>query len=131
MTQELQVREKMEVDSPAEQTRDVPVFVPPVDIYESEAGITLLADMPGVTTEGLSVDLKENVLTIRGAAQSLEGGRTVLYREYQVGDYYRQFTLSDVIDQGKIGARLKDGVLTLELPKAEKAKPRQIEIKAG
>ena len=131
MTQELQVREKMEVDNPAEQTRNVTVFIPVVDIFESEGKITVIADMPGVTTSGLSVDLKEGVLTIRGEASPREGGRTILYQEYQAGHYFRQFALSDVIDQTGISARLKNGVLTLELPKAEKAKPRQIEVKAG
>lgn len=130
MAQELQVREKMEVDSQAEQTRDIPVFLPAVDIFESEEGITLVADMPGVTAKGLSVDLKNNILTIRGEAKSKEEGRHIIYREYQVGNYFRNFTLSEAIDQTKIQARLKDGVLTLELPKAEKAKPRQIEVAA-
>jgi HSP20 family protein len=131
MRQELQVREKMEVDSQAEQTRDVPAFVPAVDIFESEEGITVIADMPGVTAQGLSVDLKDNILTIHGEAKSTEKGRNIIYQEYQVGNYLRNFSLSDVIDQAKIKARLKDGVLTLELPKAEKAKPKQIEIIAG
>ena len=130
MSQELQVREKMEVDSQAEQTRNGPVFLPAVDIFESEEKITVVADMPGVTTTGLVVDLKEGALTIRGAVSPKEEGRTLLYREYQAGNYYRQFALSEVIDQARINARLKDGVLTLELPKVEKAKPRQIEVQA-
>lgn len=131
MAQELQVREKMEVDSQAEQTRNGPVFIPAVDIFESKENITVVADIPGVSTGGLSVDLKDGVLTIRGEVSPKEEGRTLLYQEYQAGNYHRQFALSEVIDQDKISARLKDGVLTLELPKAEKAKPRQIEVKAG
>jgi HSP20 family protein len=131
MTQELQVREKKEVDSQAEQTRNAPVFIPAVDIFESEGKISVVADMPGVTTSGLSVELKEGVLSIRGGVSPKEEGRTFLYREYQTGNYFRQFALSDVIDQTGISARLKDGVLTLELPKAEKVKPRQIEVQAG
>jgi HSP20 family protein len=130
MTQELQAREKMEVASPAEQTKARPVFVPAVDICESETGLIIMADMPGVTTDGLSVDLKDDTLTIRGEVKATDQGRTMLYREYHTGDYYRQFNLSSLIDQDKISAKLKDGVLTLELPKVEKAKPRQIEIKA-
>ena len=129
MTQELQAREKMEVASPAEQTKSLPVFVPAVDICESDLGLTVMADMPGVTTEGLSVDVKDNTLTIRGEVKAEDQGRTMLHREYHVGDYYRQFNLSSVIDQNKISAKLKDGVLTLELPKVEKAQPRQIEVK--
>jgi len=131
MTQELQARDKMAVAPEAEQTRPHPVFVPAVDIYESEDSLTLLADMPGVTKDGLTIDLKDNTLTIRGEVQpATDQGKTVLYREYQEGDYFRQFTLSNVIDQSKITATLKHGVLNLILPKVEKAKPRQIEIKA-
>jgi HSP20 family protein len=130
MTQELQVRDKQEVGTPAEQTRNIPVFIPAVDIFESEQGMTVVADMPGVTTEGLAIDLKDDILTIRGESQPEKEGRTLLYREYVVGNFFRQFTLSEVIDQAKITARLKDGVLTLELPKAEKAKPKKIEVKA-
>jgi HSP20 family protein len=130
MTQELQVREKMEVDSKAEQTRNFPVFIPAVDIFESEGEMTVVADMPGVTVKGLSIDLKDNILTIRGEANSPAEGRNIIYQEYQVGNYFRQFNLSEVINQAKIKARLKDGVLTLELPKAEKAKPKQIEVTA-
>ena len=130
MAQELQVREKMEVDSKAEQTRNVPVFLPAVDIFESDEGITVVADMPGVTAKGLSVDLKNDILTIKGETPLRGEGRNIIYREYQEGNYFRNFTLSDQIDQSKIKARLKDGVLTLELPKAEKAKPKQIEVVA-
>jgi len=130
MNHELQARDKMAVAPEAEQTRPHPVFVPAVDIYESRDSLTLLADMPGVTKEGLNIDLKDNTLTIRGEVKpETEEGRTVLYREYQEGDYFRQFTLSNVIDQNKITAALKNGVLTLVLPKVEKVKPRQIEIK--
>ena len=129
MTQELQAREKMEVAGEAEQTRPRPVFVPPVDIYESEDSLTVLADMPGVAKEGLTLDLKDDVLTLRGGmGQPGAPERNLLYREYSQGDYYRQFTLSNAIDQEKISAVLKDGVLTLVLPKQAKAKPRQIEI---
>jgi len=103
MTQELQARDKMAVAPEAEQTRPHPVFVPAVDIYESEDSLTLLADMPGVTKDGLNIDLKDNTLTIRGEVQAAtDEGKTVLYREYQEGDYFRQFTLSNVIDQSKI-----------------------------
>ncbi|MFH1136352.1 MAG: Hsp20/alpha crystallin family protein [Pseudomonadota bacterium] len=132
MTNELQAREKMEIAGQAEQTRPYQVFVPPVDILESEDCLTVLADMPGIDKDGLSIDLEENLLTIRGTnTGSAEKGRSVLHREYRDGDYFRRFTISNVIDQNKIGATLKDGVLTLVLPKAEKAKPRRIEIKAG
>ena len=127
MTQELQAQEKREVQAEAEQTHTRPVFVPSVDIYESDQGLTLVADLPGVQKDGLSIDLKDNVLSLKGQVTVEEPGH-MLYREYNVGDYARQFTLADTIDQDRIAATLKDGVLTLVLPKVEKAQPRRIEV---
>jgi HSP20 family protein len=130
MTKEIQVVEKVAAEAGGEQTRAVPVFAPRVDIYETDEGLTVLAEMPGVDRDGLMIDLKDYTLTLRGAVQpALAEGRSVVYREYEVGDYFRQFTLSEVIDQAKISASLKDGVLTLVLPKVEPAKPRKIEVK--
>ena len=115
-----------------EQTRPGPVFVPAVDIFEEQGNITMLADMPGVKPDDLSIDLHENVLTMTGDVKNAEGdNETELTREYHVGRYYRQFTVSDKIDQDKIEANLTDGVLRLVLPKAEASKPRQIAIKTG
>lgn len=131
MANDMQLQDKMELDSPAEQTKTAPVFVPAVDIHETETSLTLTADMPGVQANGLTIDLEDSVLTIRGETAEPAANRQVRYREYQEGNYYRQFTLGEVIDQAKISASLKDGVLTLELPKAEKAKPRQIKVKAN
>ena len=129
---ELQVKEKQEVDSSAEQTRPGLVFTPDVDIFETETEMTLLADMPGVKAEDLTIDLRENVLTLTGLASTVQNeNEDQLLVEYQTGKYYRQFTLSEIIDQGKIDAQLTDGVLRLSLPKVEKATPRQITVKAG
>ncbi len=127
----IQVKEKAEVTTPAEQTRPGLVFTPAVDIFETEKEITLLADMPGVKSKDLNIDLRENVLTLDGDAKSPEGdGEVDVIREYRTGKYYRQFTLSQVIDQAKIDAELKDGVLRLRLPKVEAATPRKIVIKS-
>ncbi len=129
---ELQVSEKQEVSSPAEQTKPGLVFRPNVDIFETDKEITLLADMPGVSAENLDIDLRENTLTLVGEiVESDREGENAIYTEYRTGRYYRQFTLSNVVDQGKIDAALKDGVLRLLLPKIEKATPRQIAIKTG
>ena len=128
MTDELQARDKMTVEAEGEQTKEGPVFVPAVDIYESEEALTLVADMPGVSKENLTIDLKENTLTIKGGIQPSQDLGKVLYKEYEEGDYYRQFSLSELIDQGGITANLKDGVLTLSLPKVKPAQPRRIEI---
>lgn len=129
---ELKVKEKQELSTNTEQTRPGAVFTPDVDIFESDKDITLLADMPGVTTDNLNIDLRDDVLTLTGEAGSDgEGTEESIIVEYGVGKYYRQFTLSEVIDQAKITAELKDGVLRLVLPKVEKATPRKIAVNVG
>ncbi len=129
---ELKVKEKQEVATPAEQTRPGIVFSPNVDIYETDQKLMLLADLPGVRPEDLTVDLRDDVLTISGEVQPFEGpNEKDILIEYEIGKYYRQFTLSEVIDQGRIDAQLKDGVLQLTLPKVEKAAPRTIKVTAG
>lgn len=131
-SKELQVKNKQEVDSPAEQTRPGLVFTPDVDIFENENQITLLADMPGVFPEDVSIDLNGNQLSISGEVKPFENAneKDVLI-EFEIGRYARQFTLSEAIDQAKIEAKLKNGVLHLILPKAEKAIPRQITVAAA
>jgi HSP20 family molecular chaperone IbpA len=129
---ELKVREKQEVASPGEQTRPGVVYTPDVDIFESDTEITLLADMPGVTSKNLNIDLRDDVLTLTGETGSNEESSEVpIVIEYGVGKYYRQFTLSEVVDQARIAAELKDGVLRLTLPKVAKAAPRKITVSAG
>ena len=108
------------------------VFTPAVDIFETDKKITLLAEIPGVKADDLNIDLRDDTLTLTGAVAPFEGPEEVdILIEYEVGTYYRQFSLSEVIDQSKIDAQLNDGVLRLSLPKVEKATPRQITVKAG
>jgi HSP20 family protein len=131
-SKEIKVKEKQEVTTPAEQTIPGLVFTPEVDIFETEKAITLLADIPGVKPEKLNIDLRDNILTITGDVDRLEGtDEEVHVMEYETGRYYRQFTLSEVIDQSKIDAKLNLGVLRLRLPKVAKATPRKIAITAG
>jgi HSP20 family molecular chaperone IbpA len=129
---EIQKSEQSSVSAVPEQTRPGPVYSPSVDIFENETALMLLADMPGVKPDDLKIDLRENVLTLTGhvSARQMPGEHDVL-REYSPGTFFRQFTLSETIDQAKIDAKLSDGVLRLELPKVEKAKPRQISVRAG
>lgn len=128
----LQAKEKKEVTAAAEQTRPGPVFTPAVDIFETEKAMTLLADMPGVKGKDLSIDLHESVLTLSGEVAAPEAeDEADVFREYRTGQYFREFTLSEVIDQSKIEAELKDGVLRLTLPKVEAATPRKITVKTG
>ncbi|MGD9083065.1 MAG: Hsp20/alpha crystallin family protein [Desulfobacterales bacterium] len=131
-SKEIQVKPKQEVTTASEQTRPGLVFTPSVDIFETEHEITLLADLPGVTTDSLTIDLRENTLTLTGEVEPFEGANEEdILIEYEIGKYYRQFTLSSVIDQSKIDAKLADGVLRLSLPKIEAATPRRIEVKAA
>lgn len=131
-SKELQVKDKHEVASPAEQTRPGVVFTPEVDIFENEQQISLLADMPGVAPNDVKIDLNDGVLSISGEVQPFEGkDESDVLIEFEIGRYYRQFTLSEVVDQSKIEAKLEDGVLRLTLPKAEKAIPRQIAVTTG
>ena len=131
-SRELQLKEKQELSVPGEQTKSGPVFTPAVDIFETEKNITLLADLPGVKSDELNIDLRDNVLTLTGDVTPWEGAEEEdLLIEYEIGRYFRQFTLSELIDQDKIDAQLNDGVLRLILPKVEKATPRKISVKAG
>lgn len=131
-TQELKVKEKQEAATPGELTRPGRVFTPEVDIYESDREITLLADMPGVLTDGLNIDLRDDTLTLTGEIAPWEGAKEEdILIEYETGRYFRQFTLSEVIDQTKIDAKLRDGVLHLSLPKVAKATPRKIKVTAA
>lgn len=120
------------VSAGPEQTRPGPVYAPAVDIFETENALTVLADMPGVRADNLTIDLRDNVLTLTGrVSDSPENGNQAVLREYQPGTYYRQFTVGEKIDQEKIDARLTDGVLRLELPKVERYKPRQITVRVN
>jgi HSP20 family protein len=127
---EIELKEKKELKPTAgEGTRPGPVFIPAVDILEDPAGITIVADMPGVDGKNVDVDLTDNQLTITGRIDPVEGEKEVsLYKEFLYGDYIRQFTLSYVIDQNKITAKMEDGVLRLILPKVEKMKPQKIKV---
>jgi HSP20 family molecular chaperone IbpA len=110
------------------QQRSTPVL-PPVDIFEDGAGFTVIADMPGVSKERLGVRVDGDSLVIEGAAAAAVGSTMeLIYGEVQNPLYRRSFTLSRELDPGKIQAKLVNGVLTLNIPKAEEAKPRRIEV---
>jgi HSP20 family molecular chaperone IbpA len=119
-------------DESRESTRGMPVFRPLTDIRDTGHGVELTLEMPGVGPGDVDIDIERRVLTVRGRGRvtAPEGYRQV-YAEYREGDYERTFTLSDEIDEGAIQADMANGVLTLTLPRAEAAKPRRIEVKAG
>ena len=129
-SKELKVREKQELTSPVEQTMPGLVFTPAVDIFETEKEITLLSDMPGVKADDLTIDLRDNTLTLSADICAVDNAdEQEILVEYESGRYYRQFTLGELINQEKIDAKLNDGVLRLSLPKVEKATPRKITVK--
>jgi HSP20 family molecular chaperone IbpA len=131
-TTDVQKAETSSVAAAPEQTRTGPVYSPAVDIFENDKTMTLLADMPGVKASDLEIDLRENVLTLTGRVTPAGSAKeSNVLREYRPGTFFRQFTLSEAIDQPKIDAQLTDGVLRLELPKVEKARPRQITVRSS
>ena len=117
--------------SSSEMTRAADCYAPPaVDIYETPNSLVLLADMPGVPKENLEVRVDQNTLTIQGKAQHLVKGEPI-YREIELTGFFRQFEISEEIATDKINAELKYGVLSLNLPKSEKAKPKKIDVKVS
>jgi HSP20 family protein len=130
--QELQVQEKREVEKGQEATTPTRAFMPIADIFETEDALTVVLEMPGVDRENIDVSVENGVLTIEGKINfgKYEGLQPV-YSEYNVGPYRRSFRISSQIDQDKINAEMRDGIVTLVLPKAEEAKPRRIQVKTA
>ena len=127
--QELQVQKKRELEGKEESTIPGRTFVPTADIYEDRDSLKVILEMPGVEKGNVEVKVEEGVLFVDGRLDLAKyRGLQPLYTEYNIGNYSRSFRLSNAIDQDKIGAELKDGVLSLTLPKAEKAKPRTIQV---
>lgn len=132
MDSNIQTRERNVQQRPQEAERDTPFVVPPVDVFENESGITLLADLPGASRERLGVRVDGDNLFIEAtAAPSGPDNMELVYGEAQIPSYRRQFTLSRELDASRIEANLKDGVLRLTIPKLEEAKPRRIEVQVG
>lgn len=131
-TQEIQARDKQEVKGASEQTTPGRVFSPLVDIFEDDEALTIVADMPGVPSENVSIDLREDVLTLTGTPSVvLPEKEEFVLQEFETGKYFRQFRLSEVIDQANVKAKLDQGVLRVTLPKVGPAKPRKVQITEG
>jgi len=115
-----------------ERTRARRIFVPSVDIIEGKDETTVIADIPGVDESSVDITLEKNILEIYGKVNpDIPQDMRLVTSEYGIGDYHRRFTLSDEIDRDRIQAVVKNGVLRLILPRAEKAKTRKIEVTAG
>ena len=133
MVQELTTPKTRDVAAPnGNANRTAMTFTPAVDIFERDDTTVIIADMPGVEAGDIDVTLERQVLTLRGKVKPYapEGYRQ-LSSEYRIGDYVRVFTLSDDIDQAKINAELKNGVLRLELPRSPETQPKKITVKAA
>ncbi|HTY63697.1 MAG TPA: Hsp20/alpha crystallin family protein [Acidobacteriota bacterium] len=124
--------EKRDLDTGGEKTlatRDDTLYIaPPVDIFETDDALTVVADLPGVEKDVVDIRVEDGILTIKGRA-NYRPQAEMLRQEFSLQGYYRQFKLSDEVDQERISAECKNGVLTITLPKAEKSKPRQIKVK--
>ena len=138
MSQTTAVNRNVQESRPRDATRSEPAqrsdlaLVPPVDVIEDSAGITLRADLPGVPKDKLSLHVEADTLTIEGEVSlAMPDGMEASYAEVTVPRYRRVFTLSKELDSGNVSAELKHGVLELRIPKAEHAKPRRIEVKVN
>ena len=124
-----------EAGLPGAAQEDVPKyresFTPPIDIHEGPEGLILEADLPGAHERNLTIQLQDNVLSLHAQIDSsVPEGARLIHEEYRLGDYRRSFILSDEVDRDRISAELKNGVLRLFLPKADRSRMRRIEIKS-
>ena len=130
--QELQVQEKREQQQKEEATIPARTFLPTTDIFETEDALTVVMEMPGVDKTNLDIHVENDVLSVAGRIDLGKYEKLApLYTEYNLGHYRRTFTLTSRINQERIAAEMKDGVLRLTLPKVEQAKPRRIHIGSG
>jgi len=113
-----------------ERTRSTTTYTPRFDIVEVDDELTLYGDLPGVAPENLEVRFENEHLIVHGRVEPRHEERQHVYGEYGIGDFYREFRINEAVDAGKNEAELKDGVLTLHLPKAEAIKPKRIEVKS-
>lgn len=118
--------------APQQEQQQQPFVVPPVDIFEDDHAITLLADLPGVQRDQLHLRIDGETLVLEATARTNgPGDMQLVYGEAQCPTYRRQFTLSRELDTERVQAQLRDGVLRLTIPKSEDARPRRIQVQVG
>jgi HSP20 family protein len=122
------MKDRAEVAQP-EATRGGVHFTPRVDICETESELTLYAEVPGVRPEDVDLHYEKGELVLHARVKPRYGQQSLLLQEYEEGDFYRAFTIHESIDSSRISAECKNGVLTVHLPKTEKARPRQINVR--
>jgi HSP20 family molecular chaperone IbpA len=126
---EIEVQEQELVEEDTERTRECRCFIPRADIYEVDDNIVLEMDMPGINENAIEITLEKNILNIKGYAQIDDPSEySLALSEYEVGDYERNFRITNAVARDKIDALYKNGVLRLTLPKAEEAKARKIAV---
>jgi len=130
MITELAKREQNEVAT-VERTRGGLTYSPRIDIWETDDELMLYADLPGVAPENLDIQFENRELRIHGKVYPRHDDVKFLYGEYGIGDFYRTFSIGETVDSQNISGELKDGVLTLHLPKTDAVKPRRIEVKSS
>jgi len=132
MTAELEKREKQEVGTTAAEKlrHSGPAYSPDVDIYVSDDAALFLAELPGVNKGDVTIEVDENQSLVIRARTAYTEPENAVFRQYQVGNYYRAFQLSDEYDKERIAAKLENGLLEVSIPKREEAKPKRIEINA-
>jgi len=131
MATEIEARPKQKVEQREEATRPEAYFQPPLDIYETQDALVLVADMPGVGGDAVHVEVDGDQLTIEGRIRPADyDGMKPVHVEYGVGSFRRRFTVSEAVDREGIKAQMRDGVLTLRLPKAAHARRRRIPIES-
>ena len=129
MSKDLETTEKKTLEKNDETTWQGDTYQPSVDIYESASALMIQADVPGVGKENVELDLDDDVLTISARVDYGEyEGLSPLFSEYNVGNFFRRFSLGEIIDREKIAASMDKGVLTVTLPKKEAVLPRKIEL---
>jgi HSP20 family protein len=129
--QELEFQPKRELEKKEESTTPVRSFVPNTDIFETEDALMVVMELPGVDRGHTEITVEDNVLSVSGRIDFSKYEKLQpLYTEYNIGHFWRTFSLSpSSIDEQKISADMRDGVLTLTLPKAERSKPRRIQLR--
>jgi HSP20 family protein len=130
MSNELAKKEQSGVTT-LERTRGGVTYSPRIDIWESDEGLVLYADLPGVSPENLDIQFENRELRIHGNVGPRHEDQNFLYGEYGIGDFDRTFTIGETIDSKRISAELQNGVLTLHLPKTDAVKPRRIAVKSS
>lgn len=131
-TQEITSRPAQEAQIQGRPREPDVVLLPPVDIFEDADGIVLQMDMPGVSKDRLNIQADRNALLVEGSAKiDTPEGMEALYADVRSTDYRRSFTLTSELDSDKIDANLKDGVLTVRIPKRAELRPRKVEVRTG